>query len=408
MKKYKLRPINSISFYQRKMIRKRRIITFICGLICITSIFIIVDNNIGGFNKFFLQDEPMSENYTLEPELKQYDILYDLYSKPVHTRGIYIPPSEIYRYEEYIELAKETGINTFVIDLKDDNGYFMFPTQNNKLKELGVVNNKPYITNPKKMIARLYEEGIYPIARVVAFKDSIMTKKYPERAVKQLDGSVYKISTGEMWLDPYNKENWDYLVEVCKEAEDIGFREVQFDYIRFHESMSESKVILNDNKSKAEIITEFTKYAYENIKPYKINVSADVFGAVILGEVDANIVGQNFKDMSKYLDYISPMVYPSHYAKGTLGIDYPHIDAYGIILNTMKLAQKKVNQPKDGNSECANIRPWLQDFTIKYIEPYHEYGPKEIKDQIQATYDAGLKDWLFWNASGDYTIEGFK
>ena len=408
MKKYKLRPINSLSFYEKKKLRERKIITFLCGLVCIASIFIIVDHSIGGLENIFVKDIPVNEIYPLESTLKQYDILYDLYSKPKNTRGIYIPPREVYRYEEYIELAKETGINTFVIDLKDDNGYFMFPTENQELKELGVIKTKPYIDNPKKMIRRLYEEGIYPIARVVAFKDNIVTKKYPDRAIKKLDGSTYKIRTGEMWLNPYSKENWDYLIEVCKEAEDIGFREVQFDYIRFHESMNENKVILDKDKSKTEIITEFTKYAYENIKPYNINISADVFGAVILGEVDANIVGQNFEEMSRYLDYISPMVYPSHYAEGTFGIDYPHMDAYGIILNTMKMGQSKINGSQDESIKYAKIRPWLQDFTLKYIEPYHEYGPDEIKAQIQATYDAGLTDWLFWNASGNYTTEGFK
>ena len=408
MKKYKLRPINSVSFYYRNRLRKRRLIALLCGMVCITSIFVIVDDKIRIVERIFPRDTSLMKINNQEEISHKYTISYDLYDKPTHTRGIYNPSHKIYNYEEYIELAKETGINTFVIDLKNDHGYFMFSTHNKMLNELGVVTQKKSTVDIKKMMLRLYEEGIYPVARVVAFKDNVMTKKYPERAVKKLDGSIYKISTGEMWLDPYNKDNWEYLVEVCKEAENIGFREVQFDYIRFHESMNKNTILLDGNKSKMEVITEFTKYAYEKIKPFNINISADVFGAVILGDVDASIVGQDFKEMSKYLDYISPMVYPSHYASGTFGIDYPHIDAYGIILNTMKLGKKKIHKPDSDDTNYAKIRPWLQDFTLKYIEPYHKYGPKEIRDQIKATYDAGLTDWLFWNASGNYTVQGFK
>ena len=109
--------------------------------------------------------------------------------------------------------------------------------------------------------------------------------------------------------------------------------------------------------------------------------------------------------MSKYLDYISPMIYPSHYANGTFGIEYPHIDVYEIILKTMERAQKKLDE---ASIDTVQIRPWLQDFTLSYKEPYLEYGPEQIKAQIQGVYDAGTSNWAFWNASGKYTKEGMK
>ena len=396
MKKYKLRPVNSYYFYKKKIKRRKKLLclgSFICvALICL-YIKDKSDYNIGVSKK---------EVYLPNPGVN-----YDLYRAPEKVRGIYIPPNKIANYEEYITVARETGINSFIIDVKNDSGYLTFATDNQDLVDKGVVLAKPPIQDVKRMMIRLYEEGIYPIARVVTFKDNVITKKEPERTVKNLLGEVYKTSSGDMWLDPYNKENWDYLLEICDEAVQLGFKEVQFDYVRFHESMKPTTVQLDSAISKTDIITEFTKYMCDHLQAKDVYVSADVFGAVILSSLDASIVGQDFAAMSQYLDYICPMVYPSHYAKGTFGIDYPHLNAYDIILNTMKRGQDLISENKESQKKAV-IRPWLQDFTLKSLEPYLLYGPDQVKDQIKATYDAGLEQWIFWNASGNYTLEGFK
>ena len=396
MKKYKLRPVNSYYFYKKKIKRRKKLLC-LCSFICVALICLFIkdksDYNIGVSKK---------EVYLPNPGVN-----YDLYRAPEKVRGIYIPPSKIANYEEYITVAREIGINSFIIDVKNDSGYLTFATDNQDLFDKGVVLAKPPIQDVKRMMTRLYEEGIYPIARVVTFKDNVITKKEPERTVKNLQGEVYKTSGGDMWLDPYNKQNWDYLLEICDEAVQLGFKEVQFDYVRFHESMKPTTVQLDSAISKTDIITEFTKYMCDYLQAKDVYVSADVFGAVILSSLDASIVGQDFAGMSQYLDYICPMVYPSHYAKGTFGIDYPHLNAYDIILNTMKMGQDLISENEDSQKK-AIIRPWLQDFTLKSLEPYLLYGPEQVKEQIKATYDAGLEQWIFWNASGNYTIEGFK
>lgn len=338
--------------------------------------------------------------------LLQSDIDFTSYATPTVAKGIYIPVRKIDNYEDYIAMTKETGVNSFVIDFKDDTGYLTFPSKNKKLIKKGIVRDNPPIKDADRMMARLCEENIYPIARIVAFKDNVVPKSQPELAVHGLDGGVYKTSGGDTWLDPYNKANWEYLLEVSKEAMKMGFKEVQFDYVRFHESMDEDRVIMNNSVSKSEIITEFTKYICEHLQKEGLKVSADVFGAVILSNIDAEIVGQNFVDMSKYLDYICPMVYPSHYAEGTFGIEYPNLDPYQIIYKTMRLGLNKM-EDQEGDVK-ATIRPWLQDFSMKNLEPYIEYGAGELKKQIQGANDAGVEEWLFWNAAGNYTKEGLK
>ena len=169
--------------------------------------------------------------------------------------------------------------------------------------------------------------------------------------------------------------------------------------------MTEERVQLGTDKSKSEVITEFVTYMCESLKEYGVSVSADVFGAVVMSKVDGENVGQDFNELCKHLDYICPMVYPSHYAAGTFGIEYPHIQCYDIILRSMELAQDRLMEnPRDERK--AQIRPWLQDFTLAGMEPYQFYGEEQIRSQIQGTYDAGIDEWLFWNASGKYTEAG--
>lgn len=407
MKKYKLKPINGYYYYKKRKLTVKRIFLTLLIFSFIGVSFIGVGYFKENFQRsnWFRQDQSTSE--MAEVYLNSSQIRYDLYRVPKVVKGIYIPQNKVDDYETYITLTKNTSVNSFVIDVKNDYGYLTFNTSNARLVEMGCVSSNPPIADIRKVMSRLYEEDIYPIARIVVFKDSIVPKKFPERAVKDLKGGVYTNSGGDTWLDPYNKDNWEYILEISKEAINVGFKEIQFDYIRFHESMDENRVQLRAETSKSEIITAFTKYMYENLKSYGIYVSGDVFGAVIMSNIDQEIVGQDFKEMSKYLDYICPMVYPSHYATGTFGIEYPHLDAYGIILRSMELAQDEMKK-NERDERRAIIRPWLQDFTMTKLKPYQVYGEEQIRAQIKGTYDAGLDEWLFWNASGKYTEAGLK
>lgn len=406
MKKYKLGAVSSYYQYQISKIKKKQrnvlylIGVFLCGVCIVTG---RLDEDLEALLSIGqVKIDPTKQSvYLVQP-----DINYSIYVAPKVAKGIYIPTSKLKNYEEYIKLAKQTEINSFVIDVKDDLGYLTFSTDNESLVNKGMVLSNPPIKDINTLMNKLCEANIYPIARIVAFKDDVVAKNEPERAIKKLDGTSYVTGSNDTWLNPYLKENWEYLLEVSKEAVKMGFKEIQFDYVRFHESMNSSRVILDDDKSKTEIITEFTKYICENLQKEGVKVSADVFGAVVLSDIDAEIVGQNFNEMSKYLDYICPMVYPSHYAEGTFGVEYPHLDPYEIIYRTMKLG---VSKSKGENGEkSAVIRPWLQDFTIKSSKPYLEYGPEQINAQIKGANDAGVEEWLLWNAAGNYTIEALK
>ena len=189
---------------------------------------------------------------------------------------------------------------------------------------------------------------------------------------------------------------------------------MQFDYIRFSTEKGMKQVVFDEEdtkgRSKTDIITEFITYAYEPLKEAGLFVSADVFGAIIGSERDANSVGQIYYEMAKHLDYICPMIYPSHYADGNFGIEHPDTKPYETILAALMGSQADLASASDAGKEekLAVVRPWLQDFTASYLEHYITYGPEQVKAQIQAVYDAGYEEWIFWDAACTYEWKGLE
>lgn len=301
-----------------------------------------------------------------------------------------------------IEQIDKTEINAVVIDVKDDNGRITFRMDTPMVQEIGAVN--AFIPDIQGLMKKLKEHNIYTIARVVAFRDPYLPEQKPELALKLADGTIYRDNKGLAWVNPYKKEAWDYLVEVGIGAHEAGFDEVQFDYIRFSTERGIGNVAYDEadtkGRSKTQIIAEFMEYAYERLSEEDVYVSADVFGAIIGGGVDSENVGQSYEEMARHLDYICPMIYPSHYGDGNFGIEHPDTQPYDTILAALKGSQRVL----DSNSQSGHavVRPWLQDFTASYLEHYIEYGDEQVQAQIQAVYDAGYDEWLLWSAACKY------
>ncbi|WP_455714844.1 putative glycoside hydrolase [Anaerosporobacter sp.] len=328
---------------------------------------------------------------------------------PCKVKGIYVTgqmAGSTNNMNDLIDLVESTELNTMVIDIKNDSGEITYKMDNEVAKEIGATVN--YISDIKELVAKLKEKDIYLIARVVAFKDPILAENKPELSLKNADGTIFRDKSGLAWVNPYKKEVWKYLVSVAKEAAELGFDEVQFDYIRFSTDSGMKQVDFGKeakNKSKIKVITEFTKYAYEELNPLGVYVSADVYGTIISSEVDSKIVGQSYAKMAKYLDYICPMIYPSHYANGAYGIDYPDLEPYLLIKSALE-ESKEVLEAKEKGEHQAIVRPWLQDFTATWVKQHQKYGADEIKEQIQGVYDAGYEEWILWNGNNRYTKSG--
>jgi hypothetical protein len=327
---------------------------------------------------------------------------------PVKAKGIYVTSAIAGSnlLDELVDLVERTEINTMVIDIKDDHGKITYRMDSALAQEIGSTTNM--IKDIDRFVKDLKSRNIYLIARIVAFKDPYLAEQRKELAIKNKNGSIYLDNNGEGWVNPYNHKVWEYLVEVASGAAAAGFDEIQFDYIRFSTGNGIANADFGKDakdKTKEEVIIEFTKYAYENLKPLGVYVSADVYGTIISSSIDAGLVGQNYVEMAKYLDYICPMIYPSHFGEGNYGIQYPDLEPMNIIRKALTASKEKLGQLPE-KEHVATVRPWLQDFTATWIKNHMKYGGEELRAQIEGVYGAGYEEWLLWNAACKYSEEG--
>lgn len=333
--------------------------------------------------------------------------------EPVKVKGIYVSAyvaGSGDMMNTIIGHIEETELNAVVLDFKNDDGRITTKVESAAFSEIGAC--KSYVPDMKGLIQKLKERGIYVIARVVTFRDPYLAENKPEWSLKLGDGSTYRDRDGLAWVNPYKQEVWDYLVEVGIQASAIGFDEIQFDYIRFSTEAGMKEVVFDEadtkGRTKTDVITEFTQYAYQKLAPLGIFVSADVFGAIIESDQDAQSVGQIYGELAESLDYICPMIYPSHYGDGNFGLDHPDKHPYETILAALENSKKALALYKSDDKPQAIVRPWLQDFTASYLKNYITYGDEEIREQIRAVKDAGYDEWILWSAANKYHYGGLE
>ncbi|PCR83934.1 hypothetical protein CQA79_12570, partial [Fusobacterium nucleatum] len=204
------------------------------------------------------------------------------------------------------------------------------------------------------------------------------------------------------WVSAYDKNLWEYNVTVAKEAAKAGFNEIQFDYVRFPASNGgKLDKVLNyrntDNLTKAEAIQKYLHYAKEELESYDVYISADIYGQVGSSSDDMAL-GQFWEAVSSEVDYVSPMMYPSHYGKGVYGLAVPDANPYKTIYASTK---DSINRNNNIDSP-AIIRPWIQAFTAAWVKGHINYGPNEIKDQVKAMKDLGVDEYILWSPTNRY------
>lgn len=305
------------------------------------------------------------------------------------------------RMQSVLQLIEETALNSIVIDIKEDEGFVTYETGNPEIERYGTT--KRIIRDIEAVMEQLEQRDIYPIARIVVFKDKVLARQKPEWSFLNPDGSLWANIRGEHFVNPYIKEIWEYNVEVAKQAVAAGFKEIQFDYVRFPEGFERRADTLtyvrDEEMSRTEAVTEFVRYAREQLNPLGVRVSVDIFGYAASVPA-AEGIGQDFNEISKYVDVISPMVYPSHYDPGWYGARVPDAQPYTTIYGAMTDTHRKMEQIKDVK---PIIRPWIQNFTAPWVEGYIPYGKHEVEEQIRALYDTGVEEFLLWNPSNIYT-----
>lgn len=339
--------------------------------------------------------------------------------------------------DELVELIDSTSLNAVVIDIKDYSGTIAFPTQDERFADASLVSCGA--RDMASFIERLHEKGIYVIGRITVFQDPFYSAQYPAQAVQSVSrpGEPWEDNKGLSFVDVSSKPFWDYIVQLSKESYAVGFDELNYDYVRYPSDgpMKDASYV---NENKAEALEEFFKYLHAEVAPLGVAMSADLFGYVTVLSDDLGI-GQQLERALPYFDYIAPMVYPSHYNSGFAGLSNPNNDPYKVVYTSMKKAAERTAATEtsvrtlDGKPilkeevvparysesgelitatttrqvptgmytkesyDVRKMRPWLQDFDYG-----KDYRPEDIEAQIQATYDAGLTSWFFWDPANKY------
>lgn len=306
------------------------------------------------------------------------------------------------RMAELIRIADATEVNSFIIDIKESDTFLTYDSTAIPLaKEIGA-DQRPATKWLRELVDTLNAHGIYSVARIVVFKDRMLAEKKPELAIRHTNGGLWRDRKGGAWVNPYEKRVWDYNIAIAKESLDMGFSELQWDYVRFPDVTNTMRATMvypgANGKNRQDNIRDFILYSKEQLKAYNVPVTADVFGLVTHDEGDVQI-GQNWESVITAADAVLPMVYPSHYAPGHYGFAKPGLVPYNLIRVSLTDAVVRTQFVADSAKvPVGEIRPWLEAMSIRGLS----YGSREVRQQIQATYDAGLKSWALWNPGSKY------
>ncbi len=304
------------------------------------------------------------------------------------------------RVWELVDVAEHTEVNALVIDVKDDRGFVLYRSRVALARAIGADTVSPLpAVRLRALLDTMRAHRIYPIARIVVAKDPLLAERRPEWAIRlRADTSrPWRDKKGHAWLDAHQWDVWQYAVDLAHEAVDLGFSEVQFDYVRFPDDKNlvrEAAFPLAHGRVRAAVIREQLGRAHAALAPLGVPVTADVFGLTATDTTDMGI-GQRWEMFVDRVDVVLPMSYPSHYAPGTYGYTSPNAHPYAVIDRTLKDAKRR----SAGIAGAASIRPWYQDFTLG---PPH-YGAAEVRAQIKAGYDNGVDGWILWNPGSRFS-----
>ncbi len=293
-----------------------------------------------------------------------------------------------------LKLIDATELNALVIDVKGDRGLVPYHSAISLVADVGA---QRVITVPDlaQLIAQLRGRGIYTIARIVVFKDHLLSLARPALALHRRDGSVFRDHEGLAWTNPYSHDVWAYNIAIAVEAARAGFDEIQFDYVRLPDTTGLVYDLPWTEQNRESAIDGFLAQARAALTPFNVFLAADTFGYICWNTDDTKI-GQKLERLAGIVDYLSPMLYPSGFQFGIPGyrkaVDHP----YEIVRLSLDRGQRRLRMSP------LHFRPWLQAFR-DYAGSGRPFTAGEIRLQIKAAEDFGADGWMLWNSRNQYS-----
>lgn len=387
-----------------------------CALFLILSLFWVV---ISGYKHFGFSRTLGTEHYStpvdtqkvatsteaigkIPPPPRKEEFKVTHIKTPQHVKAMYMSswvagaPSIRQRLIRAIE---ESELNAVVIDVKDNTGVLTWDGR---------------ATDLPQFVSELHRKNIYVIARISAFQDPAYVKDHPEQAVRSKStGAIWRDHKGVPWVDTGSREMWKYIYDVSKKSYDMGFDEINLDYIRFPTDGLLSDMVFPVSGTRATtdkvgIVSDFFRYITDKLRKDGIPTSADIFGIVLVTKTDIPVLGQDPHVVLETFDYVAPMIYPSHFYAGTAGYQNPAANPGEIIRFAMRKAlviadEVASSTGKATSSIRAKYRPWYQDFDMGAT-----YTADMVRAQIEAGYDLGVTSWMLWDPANYYTPSALK
>ncbi len=302
-------------------------------------------------------------------------------------------------YPALLDRIADHGMNAIVLDVKDYDGELTFPSSV-PLADLSGGVNKPPIRSYARAVRFAHDRDIRVIARISCFNDQLMAKAHPGMAIRGVSGHPYRNG----WLDPMNERAQEYVIDLVKEAIANGADEIELDYVRYPvlgmKNIDFKLDTKTDPTAKVDVITKFVERVHEVTRAHDLPLSLDVFGVIAFNHrVDIENLGQDPAELAKHSEYLSAMVYPSHYDPGFMGYEQPgdHPELVGMGVSHMLRGMEERGLNRGGS---AKIRPWLQAMHHKSSN----YGASYIQEEIRTSDRAGGAGWLLWNPGQVYDV----
>lgn len=365
----------------------------------------VTSQNLLSFLKDFKEEIDVDASATTTEELRVEEKKMSHIKTPENVRGIYVSANS-FLYKPFLErldkMIENTTINTIVVDIKDAPGIITY--------DIGMEHPciQPLISKEdlESKLDYYHKKNIYVIARIAVFRDECFSKQNLDLTAQKADGTPWRDGKGHYWLAPHEEKTAQYIVDLSKAVYDRGFDEIQLDYVRYPSDgqMNLLKYEYSDNLNASSTNTDRRRKTMNDFLAYVrkglegIPLSADVFGMVLTNNDDLTI-GQHLDDFVPNVDYISGMIYPSHFPNNWNGIKLPNKSPYQVIYDSTKMGLDRIIATHGTSTAYQQMRPWLQDFSIFGVT----YNAPEVKAQIKALEDLGVKSYLLWNASNNYT-----
>jgi hypothetical protein len=318
-------------------------------------------------------------------------------------RGVHVTPhawaTDSFR-QRILGMIDDGIINSVTLTLKDEGGRVGWDSDVELAIESGA-NEGVYDLD--EVVADLHERGVHIAGRIVAFRDPVLGQYaldsgHLEWLIQTTDGEPYTGRYGCCFTSFAHEDVIEYNLALAEEAAAAGVDDILWDYIRRPDGSPDAMVVPGlsedaDGATLEDAVIDFARLADERLRRYGVGHGASLYG---IAADRPTQIAQDVPGLAEHLDYVAPMIYPSHWGPGEYGVEDPNRQPYDIITATLEIW----NEQTEGTR--ARVVPWLEDTNYRAWD-----RAEQVREQIRASRDQGIDEFLMWDPGVNYTVDAY-